>query len=63
VCSHSTILQWDNARSVSERWERSGLYTHGPFLRGVDGPKVEAIAESEYDSWCDGWFVHGNTAQ
>lgn len=62
VCSHSTILQWDTARSESSRPERSGLGTHGPFLRSLDGPKVEAIAESEYSSRCDGWFVHGNAA-
>jgi hypothetical protein len=63
VCSHSTILEWETARSESGRPERSGLGTHGPFLRSVDGPKVEAVAESEYSSWWDGWFVHGNAAQ
>ena len=47
-------------RSESERRERSELNTHGPFLRSMDSPVIEAVAESEYDTWWDDGFVNSD---
>ena len=33
-----------------------------PFLRGINCPKIEAIAESKNDSWWGDWFVYGDAA-